>query len=134
MNVSEAGIKAIETYEGMRLTAYADSIGVPTVGVGHTLGVKLGDTQPAELVALGTGATSIAPGALGNRSENDRLASASPFGLAMSKRKVVGTFTATGEVRKVLLMIGAASTSTFASAAAPVVAGVVEVTVLVLLA
>jgi lysozyme len=44
MNISAAGIKAIETYEGVRLTAYADSIGVPTIGVGHTLGVKLGDT------------------------------------------------------------------------------------------
>ena len=98
------------------------------------LGVKLGEAQPAEVVALGTGATTIAPGALGSRSVNDRFASASPFGLAMSKRKVVGTFTATGEVRKVLLMIGAASTSTLASAALPVVAGVVDVTVLVLLA
>jgi lysozyme len=44
VNISEAGIKAIEGYEGVRLTAYADSIGVATIGVGHTLGVKLGDT------------------------------------------------------------------------------------------
>jgi lysozyme len=43
MNISEAGIKAIETYEGVRLTAYLDSVDVPTIGVGHTLGVKLGD-------------------------------------------------------------------------------------------
>ena len=102
--------------------------------VAPALGVKLGEVQPAEVVALGTDATTIAPGAVGSRSVNDRFASARPFGLAMSKRKVVGTFTATGEVKKVLLMMGAASTSTFASAAEPVVAGVVEVTVLVVLA
>lgn len=30
--------------EGRRLTAYADSVGVPTIGYGHTRGVKLGDT------------------------------------------------------------------------------------------
>jgi lysozyme len=44
MNISQAGIKAIEGYEGVRLTAYLDSVDVPTIGVGHTLGVKLGDT------------------------------------------------------------------------------------------
>ena len=43
MNISEAGIKAIEGYEGCRLTAYLDSVNVPTIGVGHTLGVKMGD-------------------------------------------------------------------------------------------
>ena len=43
MNISDAGIKAIEGYEGCRLTTYLDSVGVPTIGVGHTLGVKLGD-------------------------------------------------------------------------------------------
>ena len=98
------------------------------------LGVKLGDVQPAEMVTLGTGATTIAPGAVGSKSVNDKFVSARPFGLATSKRKVVGTFTATGDVKKVLLMMGAASTSTLANAAVPVVAGVVDVTVLVVLA
>lgn len=40
---SERGIKAIEGYEGVRLNAYLDSVNVPTIGVGHTLGVKMGD-------------------------------------------------------------------------------------------
>ena len=43
MNISDAGIKAIEGYEGCRLTAYLDSVNVATIGVGHTLGVKMGD-------------------------------------------------------------------------------------------
>lgn len=30
-------------FEGCRLTAYPDSVGIPTIGYGHTLGVKLGD-------------------------------------------------------------------------------------------
>jgi lysozyme len=44
MNISERGIKAIIEYEGKRLSAYRDSIGIPTIGVGHTKGVEMGDT------------------------------------------------------------------------------------------
>lgn len=36
MKISAAGIKAIEQREGNRNKAYADSRGIPTVGVGHT--------------------------------------------------------------------------------------------------
>lgn len=43
MNTSDKGIKAIEGYEGIRLKAYLDSVNVPTIGVGHTLGVHMGD-------------------------------------------------------------------------------------------
>lgn len=43
MQISQAGIDAIKAYEGVRLTAYFDSVGVPTIGVGHTLGVKMSD-------------------------------------------------------------------------------------------
>lgn len=30
-------------FEGCRLEAYADSVGVPTIGCGHTKGVRMGD-------------------------------------------------------------------------------------------
>ena len=33
----------IRQFEGCRLQAYLDSAGVPTIGVGHTRGVKMGD-------------------------------------------------------------------------------------------
>jgi lysozyme len=42
MNI-ESGIKLIKEYEGLRLTAYKDAVGVPTIGYGHTSGVRMGD-------------------------------------------------------------------------------------------
>src|SRR4051794_18588800 len=36
------GIAALKSREGVRLKAYLDSVGVPTIGYGHTKGVKLG--------------------------------------------------------------------------------------------
>jgi lysozyme len=36
MNISDRGIKFIQECEGVRLNAYLDSIGIPTIGVGHT--------------------------------------------------------------------------------------------------
>ena len=36
MNISAAGIKLIESFEGVRLTAYQDVKGIWTIGVGHT--------------------------------------------------------------------------------------------------
>lgn len=36
MNTSDAGRKAIMQREGVRLTAYRDSVGILTIGVGHT--------------------------------------------------------------------------------------------------
>jgi len=36
MNISEAGLDFIKEHEGCRLEAYQDSVGVWTVGVGHT--------------------------------------------------------------------------------------------------
>lgn len=35
-------IDAVKGFEGLRLRAYHDSAGVPTIGYGHTLGVKMG--------------------------------------------------------------------------------------------
>ncbi len=49
MRMSPAGIAALRTREGCVLKAYHDSVGVPTIGVGHTgraspPTVKIGDT------------------------------------------------------------------------------------------
>jgi lysozyme len=41
--VSAAAIALVGAWEGLRLTAYRDVIGVPTVCYGETYGVKLGD-------------------------------------------------------------------------------------------
>lgn len=42
MRLSQAGIDAIKRHEGLRLHAYLDSAGVPTIGYGHTAGVEMG--------------------------------------------------------------------------------------------
>lgn len=42
MNISSNGIKAIEKMEGCVLHAYKDIAGIPTIGVGHTGGVYMG--------------------------------------------------------------------------------------------
>lgn len=36
MNISEAGLQLIQSHEGCRLKAYRDSVGVLTIGYGHT--------------------------------------------------------------------------------------------------
>jgi lysozyme len=41
--VNYKAIALIKNFEGCRLTAYNDGIGIPTIGWGHTEGVKLGD-------------------------------------------------------------------------------------------
>lgn len=42
MSISQAGIDLIKKYEGCRLFAYRDSVGVATIGYGHTKGVTMG--------------------------------------------------------------------------------------------
>ena len=42
MDISKNGLALIESFEGLRLTSYADQRGIPTVGYGHTEGVYLG--------------------------------------------------------------------------------------------
>lgn len=42
MRTSNKGIELIKRYEGCRLTAYRCAAGVPTIGWGHTKGVKMG--------------------------------------------------------------------------------------------
>ena len=43
MKVSDSLIKQLMTFEGLSLEAYEDAAGVPTIGYGHTSGVKMGD-------------------------------------------------------------------------------------------
>jgi lysozyme len=43
VNISTAGITLIKQFEGCRLEAYLDSVGVPTIGYGSTEGVTMGD-------------------------------------------------------------------------------------------
>ena len=44
MNLGAAGEALIESFEELRLAAYLDQRGIPTIGYGHTAGVKMGDT------------------------------------------------------------------------------------------
>jgi lysozyme len=44
MNYSDAGLDLTEESEGCRLVAYQDSVGVWTIGYGHTQGVHAGMT------------------------------------------------------------------------------------------
>ena len=43
MKINEKGLEIIRSFEGCRLSAYRCSAGVPTIGYGHTRGVKQGD-------------------------------------------------------------------------------------------
>lgn len=43
MNISQEGIALIKKFEGCKLEAYQDSVGVWTIGYGHTKDVKEGD-------------------------------------------------------------------------------------------
>ena len=42
MEISQTGLNLIKQFEGCHLTAYKDPVGIPTIGYGHTKGVKLG--------------------------------------------------------------------------------------------
>ncbi len=44
MKTSTKGFEIIKKYEGCRLKAYLDPVGIPTIGYGHTAGVKMGQT------------------------------------------------------------------------------------------
>lgn len=46
--VSDTALKGIMGFEGCKLTAYKDTSGVLTIGVGHTKGVKAGQTITEE--------------------------------------------------------------------------------------
>jgi lysozyme len=42
MECSQSGLDLIKSFESCRLEAYLDSRGIPTLGFGHTFGVRLG--------------------------------------------------------------------------------------------
>ena len=44
MKPSERGLALIRQFEGLRLSAYKDAVGIPTIGYGTTKGVKMGQT------------------------------------------------------------------------------------------
>lgn len=44
MDYSKAGLQLTERFEGCRLTAYQDQVGIWTIGYGHTHGVTPGQT------------------------------------------------------------------------------------------
>jgi lysozyme len=44
MKTNAEGLRLIKQFEGLRLEAYADAVGVLTIGYGHTRGVQPGDT------------------------------------------------------------------------------------------
>jgi len=48
MRTSQQGIDFIKGFEELRLEAYLDGGGVPTIGWGHTRGVKMGQTITLE--------------------------------------------------------------------------------------
>ncbi len=43
MTPSDACVNLVKEFEGLRLEAYLDTGGVPTIGYGHTLHVQMGD-------------------------------------------------------------------------------------------
>lgn len=48
MNISTDGIDLIKRFEGLRLAAYLDVAGVPTIGYGHTRTARMGQVITAE--------------------------------------------------------------------------------------
>ena len=66
MKLSDKGLELICDSEGCELSAYQDSVGIPTIGFGHTRGVNMGltcipqqaqawlqeDIRPAELAVM----------------------------------------------------------------------------------
>ncbi|MBM2884524.1 muraminidase [Chromobacterium amazonense] len=56
MQTSSNGIQLIQQFEGLRLTAYQDSVGVWTIGYGHTgpdvrAGLSISDSQATQLLS-----------------------------------------------------------------------------------
>ena len=69
MTISQKGIDLIKTFEGCKLFAYRDSVGIATIGYGHTKDVRIGmsitqkqaeeflksDIKPVERILNGMG-------------------------------------------------------------------------------
>lgn len=48
MKINQEGIELIKRFEGCRLEAYLDCVGVPTIGYGHIKDVQIGQTITQE--------------------------------------------------------------------------------------
>lgn len=48
MDYSDPLVNLVKAFESFRLQAYLDPVGIPTIGYGHTQGVKMGDTITEE--------------------------------------------------------------------------------------
>ena len=48
MDALTQALSIIRRYEGMRLAAYLDVVGLPTIGYGHRAGVSMGNTCTAD--------------------------------------------------------------------------------------
>jgi len=46
--LAEPGLALLKSFEQCRLSAYRDSVGIATIGWGHTAGVRMGDTCSQE--------------------------------------------------------------------------------------
>jgi lysozyme len=84
MDVSTEGRELIKQFKGISLTAYRCLAGVPTIGVGHTAGVQMGDTitpaqadayLAADLVSYGQNVERLLAGAPTSQHEFDALVS-----------------------------------------------------------
>lgn len=66
MNALDIAVKLIAQFEGCKLSAYKDIVGIPTIGYGETKGVKMGDvwTQEQADTALRTRAKEFMDGVL----------------------------------------------------------------------
>ena len=47
MRISDICLEKLKEFEGLRKEAYLDAAGVPTIGYGHTQGVRMGDVISA---------------------------------------------------------------------------------------
>lgn len=50
MKTSQVGINLIKSFEGLRLTAYLDPIGIPTIGYGHIKTVSKADVAAKKTI------------------------------------------------------------------------------------
>lgn len=51
LHTSQAGLELLSGYEDCRTQAYRDSVGIPTIGIGSTSGVCMGQTASLEEIA-----------------------------------------------------------------------------------
>jgi lysozyme len=100
MKISERGIELIRQFEGCKLVGYADAVGIPTVGYGHTgpevyVGKRISQPEANALLAYDLakfekGVTELTTGCVLNQNQFDALVSFSfNVGLAALKRSTL---------------------------------------------